>query len=155
MMKFLVIGVLVAVAGALGYFGERFVRPAGPPEPAMAAAVDHKSELLFKMPMGHFTMQVMQPSGTTHVVFDLDLYVMGEAAFEKINGAVGKAKLRDATVAAIAELAETDQRLLQPVEDAEIREMFSDQVVRKLYVNFPEIRAARINSFNANETPRD
>ena len=59
MIKFLILGVAVAGAGAAGYFGEQFFRPTAAPE-GEHAAVAKKPELLFELPLGKFTMQIMQ-----------------------------------------------------------------------------------------------
>ena len=153
MIKFLIIGVFVASAGALGYFGERFLRPTQPPGPQ--DALGEKKALLFKLPLGRFTMQLLQPRSTLHLVFDIDVYVMGSGAFQDINGAGGRARLRDATVTAIAELAETDLSLGEPMDEEERKKKLAAQIVRKLYVNYPVIRTAQINSYKSNLTLRE
>lgn len=154
MIKLLIIGVFVAGAGALGYFGERFMRPTEAPVPEGTVA-ETKPEHLFKLPLGKFTMQLLQPRSTLHLVFDIDVYVMGSVAFEAINGSVGRARLRDATVTAIAELAETDLSLAAPMDAEERKKKLAAQIVRKLYVDFPVIRTARINTYKSNLSLRD
>ncbi len=149
MIKILIMGVMVAGAGALGYFGERFLRMTEAPAPEHPIG-DKKGQLLYKMPLGAFTMQVGQGKRTLHLVFDIDVYVMGASSFQDINGAVGRARLRDATVVAIAGLAETDISFREPVTDDASKLALSEKIVRKLYVNFPTIRTARINTFFAN-----
>lgn len=154
MIKILIMGVMVASAGALGYFGERFMRPTG------ASAPEHsmdnkKSELLYKMPLGNFTMQIKQSKRTLHLVFDVDVYVMGASAFQEINGSVGRAMLRDATVAAIAELAETDMSFGEPPTDEASQIALAEMIVRKLYVNFPTVRTGRIHKLFANVSARE
>lgn len=154
MLKVMVMAVLVIGAGALGYVGERFMRPKPAPPPENIA-MDKPKKLLFKLPLGKFTMQIIQTRSTLHLAFDLDVYVMGAGAFQGINGAVGRAKLRDATVTAIAELAETDQDLAESDDDAARMEELAERLVRKLYVDFPEIRTARINKLKANVSLRE
>jgi len=107
------------------------------------------------MPLGKFTMQIIQSRKILHLVFDMDVYVMGASSFHEINGAVGRARLRDATVSAIAELAETDLSLAQPIEEEARKAELAAQIVRKLYVNFPAVRTARLNSFYANTSLRN
>ena len=154
MIKILVLGVMVGGAGALGYFGERFLRLTGAGSPEHPI-VDRKSELMYKMPLGGFTMQVMQRKRSLHLVFDIDVYVMGAASFQEINGALGRARLRDATVAAIADLAETDMSFRKPVTDDASKVALAEKIVRKLYVNFPIVRTARINRFIAKTSARE
>ena len=154
MLKVIVMAVLVVGAGALGYLGERFMRPQQAPPPENPS-VEKPKKLLFKMPLGKFTMQILQSDSTLHLAFDLDVYVMGANAFQSINGAVGRTKLRDATVTAIAELAETDQDLADAQDDDERKQQLTERLVRKLYVDFPEIRTARINKLSANVSLRE
>jgi hypothetical protein len=146
MIKFVIMGVMVVGAGALGYFGERFMRPTAAPEHALA---DKKQELMFKLPLGNFTMQVIQTKRSLHLMFDIDVYVMGASAFQDINGAIGRARLRDATVTAIAELAETEFGFELPEADDATKTALAEKIVRKRYVDFPDIRTARVNTFAA------
>lgn len=145
---------MVAGAGALGYFGESLMRPKAAPDPEHPI-VDKASTLLYKMPLGAFTMQVLQPTRAVHLIFDIDVYVMGATAFQEINGAVGRARLRDATVSAIAELAATDLSFSEPQTDEASKVALAEKLVRKLYVNFPMIRTARVNRFIANISARE
>ncbi|MFT6676438.1 MAG: hypothetical protein ACJAVM_002642 [Sulfitobacter sp.] len=153
MLKFIILGLAVAGAGALGYFGERFVRPTGATLVENAPAAK-KPELLFELPLGKFTMQIIQNKQILHLLFDINVYIMGSAEFQKMNGAVGQARLRDAMVTAIAELAETDLDLANTIMDEKAKTALSEKIVRKLYVNFPMIRTARIKSFIANTSAR-
>lgn len=153
MLKIAALIVLVFGAGALGYFGEGFIRPKSAPSPENSAFTAEK-QLLFKLPLGKFTMQIMQSDRTLHIAFDMDVYVMGAQAFQKINGAVGRARLRDAIVTALAELAETDPDIGKPIDDDIRMEQLAAKLVRKLFVDFPEIRTGRINNFSANVSLR-
>jgi hypothetical protein len=150
-IKYILIAASVIGAGAMGYVGERFMRPTASAPSGQAVT----QELMFKMPLGKFTMQIMQSRKVLHLVFDMDVFVMGEVSFHEINGAVGRARLRDATVSAIAELAETDQSLAQPIAEETRKAELAAQIVRKLYVNFPAVRTARLNSFYSNITLRE
>lgn len=150
MIKFAIIGVLAVGAGAAGYFAEAMFRPTSAPEPEQKAMAEKKEDQdLFLMPLGKFTMQIPQNKNTLYMVFDLDVFVMGAKNFEEINGASGKAKLRDATVTAMAELAQTEPSLSEPLEDDQSKHEFAAKLVRKIYVDFPMVRTARLNSFNS------
>jgi hypothetical protein len=141
-------GAIVVGAGALGYFGERFMRTTDA-HASEGPFASKKSELLYKMPLGNFTMQLIQGKRTLHLVFDIDIYVMGASGFQEINGAVGRARLRDATVAAIAELAQTDMGLEKFKTDDTSKTAIAEKIVRKLYVNFPTVRTGRVNNLFA------
>ena len=145
MMKILLLVVVVLGAGAAGYFGERFMRPVAA-EPAMDKPED-TADLLYKMPLGRFTVKLPKGDEVVQLVFDIDVYIMGAVAFGNINGALGRARLRDATVTAMAEMAEREVGLAEQVLDDAGKAILAEKVVRKLYVNFPEVRTARVNSF--------
>ena len=145
MFKILILLVVVLGAGAAGFFGEKFFRPVETTKP-MERLKDEK-ELLFKMPLGRFTVKLPKGDEVVQLVFDIDVYIMGATAFENINGGLGRARLRDATVTAMAEMAEREVGLAQTVLDEEGKTKLAEKVVRKLYVRFPEVRTARVNSF--------
>lgn len=145
MFKVLILVIVVLGAGAAGYFGERFLRPTETAK-AMDRLKDEKN-LLFKMPLGRFTVKLPKGTEVVQLVFDIDVYIMGAVAFQNINGALGRARLRDATVTAMAEMAEREVGLAETVLDDEGKTMLAEKVVRKLYVRFPEVRTARVNSF--------
>lgn len=144
MLKILIMVVMVAGAGALGFFGERFFRMAEAPSSENEIA-NKQSKLLYKMPLGGFTIQLPRGDETLNLKFDIDVYVMGASAFQEINGAVGRARLRDATVVAIADLAESDITFHDAITSEDGKVALSEKIVRKLYVNFPTVRTARIN----------
>ena len=91
-MKYLILIMCVIGAGALGYFGEGYLRPVRAAKSDPNAS--DKQDLLFNMPLGKFTMQITQNRKVLHLVFDLDVYIMGASAFQSLNGAVGRARLR-------------------------------------------------------------
>jgi len=153
-IKLLIMAVCVVGAGALGFFGERMLRPSDAPA-AQYAGASPNSQLLFKFPLGNFTMQIQQSNKILHMAFDIDVFVMGAKAFNNINGAVGRAKLRDGMVTAIAELAETDASFAVNDDDAERKKILAQKIVRKLYLDFPMVRTARINQLHSVTTLRE
>ena len=64
MIKYIIIAVCVIGAGAMGYVGERFMRPTTSAPSDQAAT----QELMFKMPLGKFTMQIIQSRKILHLV---------------------------------------------------------------------------------------
>ncbi|NRB03706.1 MAG: flagellar biosynthesis protein FlgH [Rhodobacteraceae bacterium] len=158
MIKFIIIGAAAALFGAAGYFGGMFLapEPAPPPAPdkmAMEAKPEPKA-LLFKMPLGKVTVQIIKPKRIMHMVADIDLFVMGVAEFEAINGAMGRARLRDAVVTSVAELAETEIWMLKEDSSEKTRRMLSEYLVRRIYEDFPSIRTARVNSLDYTPSAR-
>ncbi len=142
MIKILAIGSLVVGLGATGYYGERFFRSAKAPQ----AQIVVENSLLFKMPLGHFTMLFKSSRQYINLKIDLDVYVMGARSFSEINGAVGRTTLRDAAVGALSEIAATSPNIMDSNDKDLIKRELSEQIVRKLYTKFPSVRTARINS---------
>lgn len=152
--KGLALVLVVAVFAAVGYFAEPLLfRPPPPPTPdpgaASQAAPPPPKQTLFKMPLGKFTLQVSQKKRRMHLLFDVDIYIAGAANFEKMNGAMGRAKLRDTTIREISEMAEA--ALWIDIDDIESldRRFLAEQIVRQLYLTYPMVRTARINQFTA------
>lgn len=106
------------------------------------------------MPLGKVTVQIIKPKRIMHMVADIDLFVMGVAEFEAINGAMGRARLRDAVVTSVAELAETEIWMLKEDSSEKTRRMLSEYLVRRIYEDFPSIRTARVNSLDYTPSAR-
>lgn len=105
-------------------------------------------EILYKMPLGKFTVQVLQPRSALHILLDLDVYIAGAANFERLNGLEGRNRMRDATVGIISDMAETTLWLERGEEDHIDQAQLAEDIVRKLHVKFRSLRTAKINEFN-------
>ncbi|WP_372884245.1 flagellar biosynthesis protein FlgH [Shimia sp.] len=149
--KVLVLVLAAAVFAAAGYFAEPFLFR--PPEPEVTAedgqAPAPPPQTLFKMPLGKFVLQMSHKKRRMHLLFDVDIYIAGAANFEKMNGAMGRAQLRDTTIREISEMAEA--ALWIDIDDIENldRRFLAEQLVRQLYLTYPMVRTARINQFTA------
>lgn len=157
MAKKLILGLALALPfGAAGYFGEQFVARPEPEEKMakepMAAKVE--SDMLFKMPLGKFTIRVAKETRVLHLLFDIDLYLLGATEFERLNGAMGRALLRDGTISVISEMAETALWITEEELENLEKRFLAEQIVRKLYLTFPMVRTARINQFTAGVSVR-
>ena len=152
--KVLVLVLAAAVFAAAGYFAEPFLfRPEAPAEDVHTSHAPPK-ETLFKMPLGKFTLQVSQKKRRMHLLFDVDIYIAGAANFEKMNGAKGRAKLRDTTIREISEMAEAALWInIDEIENLD-RRFLVEQLVRQLYLTYPMVRTARINQFTATISAR-
>jgi hypothetical protein len=148
--------VVPLIMGAVGYSVGLLLSPeAKPPSNQSGGAPTNEArEILYKMPLGKFTIQVMRPSRIMHIRIDMDVYVAGAAEFEKINGSKGRARLRDATISAISDLAES-MLWLDDGEEKELdKEELAKLIVLKIYRSFPMIRSARVNEFDTTRTAR-
>ncbi len=160
-MKFiLVIAVAVGLAGAAGFFigGSFFQQEATSdpmPETQEDVAKDVPAAPLFQMPLGKFTMRVTRKTRVAHVLMDLDVFMQGATAFEKMNGAIGRARLRDASVIAFASLAESS-RWSNPDAFTDLnKRALAEEVVRKIHEEFPMVVTARFNQLTISESLRE
>jgi len=152
-------------------FGPLLLGPAGyilgkmmAPEPTEIAEIDDKpaaemaekagevaatpKEILYKMPLGKFTVQVMQPRTTLHLVIDMDVYLAGASEFERLNGSEGRARLRDSAIGILSDMAETSLWVDEGEESNIDTDALIEELVRKMHRSFAAIRTARINEFN-------
>lgn len=155
MKKLLLVALVPLVMGAAGFGAGWFLMPRPAPVSATAGADNAPKEVLFKMPLGKFTIQVLQPGRILHIVIDMDVYIAGAADFERLNGANGRARLRDATIAAASDLAETTLWTDKGTEDALDKNVLAEQIVRKLHSSFNTVRSGRINELWVTENARN
>lgn len=113
-----------------------------------------EQEILYKMPIGKFTIQVLQPRSILHILMDVDVYLAGASEFERLNGLEGRMRLRDSTISIISDMAETTLWLEKGEEENINQEELAEEIVRKLHRTFGSVRTARINEFNFARTLR-
>ena len=167
MKKLLIILLGPLILGPTGYFLGQMLAPDPPPPPAEMAdkGMEMKKEeagkvaaapkeILYKMPLGKFTVQVMQPENVLHIVIDMDVYLAGVSEFERLNGAEGRARLRDGAIGVLSDMAETTLWVNKGEEQNLDRLKMIEEIVRKMHQDFNAIRTARINEFNTARTSR-
>ena len=154
MKKLLLAPLLILVMGGIGFAGGRFLLQSAQPAAASQEAEPQKKAILYKMPLGEFTFQVLQPARILHIVIDMDVYIAEAAAFERLNGSAGRARLRDATIAAASDMAETMLWVGKGEEGALDTAAMAGRIVLKLHGDFPSVRSAQINEFLASSKPR-
>ncbi|MEE2945368.1 MAG: flagellar biosynthesis protein FlgH [Pseudomonadota bacterium] len=154
MKKLILILLGPLIAGPGGYMLGKMMAP-DPAEAAASATEDSAGmvaatpeEILYKMPLGKFTVQVLQPRSALHILLDLDVYIAGANNFERLNGLEGRNRLRDATVSIISDMAETTLWLEKGEEEHIDQEQLAADIVRKLHLQFRSLRTAKINEFN-------
>lgn len=149
--------------GPLGYFLGGMLAP-DPPQDAVQAEAENTEdagevvatpqEILYKMPLGKFTVQVMQPKDIVHIVIDLDVYLAGAGEFERLNGAEGRSRMRDAAIGILSDMAETTLWLDEGEENNLDDRALVEEIVRNMHRDFAAIRTARINQLSAARTQR-
>jgi hypothetical protein len=157
--KLLLFVVVPLIMAAVGYAAGVFLAP----EPAVqtdqytragSAASEAPREILYKLPLGKFIIQVMRPGRIVHIRVNLDVYIAGAGEFEKINGSKGRARLRDATIGIVSDMAETTLWVEEGKEKDIDKEELARQIVLSLYRKFPMVRSARINEFITTRSAR-
>lgn len=152
MKKLIIILLGPLLLGPAGFFlGKMLI-----PEPVAEAEAENGAgvvaatpeEILYKMPLGKFTVQVLQPRSSLHILLDLDVYIAGAANFERLNGLEGRNRMRDATVGIISDMAETTLWLEKGEEENIDQAKLAEDIVRKLHLKFRSLRTAQINEFN-------
>lgn len=167
MKKILIILLGPLILGPAGYFLGQMMAPEPPPAPAEMADAEMvkekekpgkvaaaPKEILYKMPLGKFTVQVMQPENVLHIVIDMDVYLAGASEFERLNGAEGRARLRDGAIGVLSDMAETTLWVDEGEEHNLDRLKMIEEIVRKMHRDFDAIRTARINEFSSARTSR-
>jgi hypothetical protein len=125
-------------------------------EPDTAAVADdtHVNDVLYEMPLGNMAIQVLQPKSIVHVVINASVFFSSSTEFEQMNGTLGRAKLRDATITAFSDFAETSLWIKDGREADITKEGLSKQIAGRLSRTYPSIRGARMNQFVVARTLR-
>ena len=154
MKKLLVILLVSLVMGGTGYaLGRHFF----PPEKVTHSTEPETSEangLLYKMPLGNLTFQVLQPTRILHIVIDLDVFISEAAAYEELGNRGGRARLRDTTITAASDLAESMLWVRKGEEEKIDKVALAQQIVQKLHNSYPAVKSAQINTFMVSNKPR-
>ncbi|TDK50217.1 hypothetical protein E1832_07360 [Antarcticimicrobium luteum] len=141
--------------GGVGFAMGRYLLESGGPALADDAVAGVERETLYKMPLGKFTFQVLQPTRILHILIDMDVFLDDVTVFEQVNGTVGRARLRDATISAASDMAESMLWVGKGEEQALDTAAMAGRLVLKLHSGFPAVRSAQINQFMASSKPRD
>ncbi|MDK3016728.1 flagellar biosynthesis protein FlgH [Pseudodonghicola flavimaris] len=154
MKKLLLILLAPLLMGAIGFAVGWALMPRPQQAAGLSTQQPARGGTSYVMPLGRFTIQVLQPERILHVVIDMDVFIADAASFERLGDAQGRARLRDATIAATSDLAET---LLwtAPGQAVQIdQQALADQIVLKLNSSLPAVRSARINELQTQTVPR-
>ena len=158
MLRVIALLFIPLVFGPLGYFlGRNFVRGENAADTSSSAkgAPHQKVEpVLYKMPLGGITFQVMRPRSIVHITIDLSLYIEGAKNFELLGSAQGKAMLRDAAISAVSDLAENSLWVDEGEKNTITPNRLALEITQKIYGKFPFIRSAKINKLNIHKTTR-
>lgn len=155
MKKLLLALLVILLMGGIGFAGGWFLLQ--PPEQAQSSEDDKapKKAILYKMPLGKFTFQALQPTRILHIVTDVDVFIADVTAFERLNGTGGRARLRDATIQAASEMAENMLWVGKGEEHTLDTAAMAGRIVLELHGDFPAVRSAQINEFLVSSKPRD
>lgn len=156
MKRILFLLVLPLLFAPLGYYLGTVVTAKSPSATGSHDITDVSSlnEILYNMPLGGMTIQVMQPDSILHIVMDLDVYLAGASEFDRLSGAQGKAMLRDATILVISDLAERSLWIKDGDESRISSEKLAVMITKRLYSKFNAVRSARVKKLWVLRTPR-
>lgn len=155
MKKLLLVLLVPLLMGGVGFAVGRYLLPTGQETVATAEAETGKAKtLLYKMPLGKFTFQVLQPARILHIVVDIDIYLSDVTAYETFGSKGGKARLRDATISAVSDLSETILWVGEGEEHDLDKTALAEKIVLKLHTSFPAVNSAQLNQFFVSSTPR-
>ena len=148
MKRLLLIVLLPLIFGGAGYFASKYFlfQPVQSLQPVAVATAPQ--ERLFKMPLGKVTIQVIQPKRILHILINLDVYLAGATAFERLNGAEGRARLRDATIGVVSDLAETTLWFSAGEEEHLSKEDLAKHIALKVNRQVNAVRHVEINEFS-------
>ena len=154
MKKLFAIPLVALVMGGAGFVLGRYFFP---PEAAVPAPGPEGSEgkaVLYKLPLGNLTFQVLQPTRILHIVIDLDVFVSEAAVYEQFGNTGGRARLRDTTISAVSDMAESMLWVRRGEEDKIDKVALAQQIVQKLHNSYPAVKSAQINTFMVSNKPR-
>ena len=156
MKKLLLAFLLVLVMGSGGFAVGWYFLSRPPAEAAMEGRQARTEKtVVYKMPLGEFTFQVLQPDRILHIVVDMDVFISEVAAYEELGSKGGRARLRDTTITAVSDMAETILWVGEGEETDLDKETLAQQIVLQLHKSFPPVKSARINQFHVSSAPRD
>jgi len=152
--KLIAIPLVALVMGGAGFalglyfFPPETAAPATDPEGVEGKAV------LYKLPLGSLTFQVLQPTRILHIVIDLDVFVSEAAVYEQLGNTGGRARLRDTTISAVSDMAETMLWVKKGEERMIDKVALAQQIVQKLHNSYPAVKSAQINTFMVSNKAR-
>lgn len=156
MKKLLLAFLLILVMGSSGFALGWFYLSRPPAEAGMDDQDDATERtVVYKMPLGEFTFQVLQPNRILHIVIDMDVFISEVAAYEELGSKGGRARLRDTTITAVSDMAETTLWVDEGEEDSLDKATLARQIVLQLNKSFSPVKSARINQFHVSSAPRD
>lgn len=153
MRKLLLVLLAPLLMGGVGFAAGRLMFPGEASASQKASAATQRDAMLYKM-LGRFTIQVLQPDRILYVQIEMDVLIAGATNFERLADAEGRARLRDATISAASDLAETMLWVTPGQEDSLDRQALADQIALKVHNSYPAVRSAQIDSFITHATPR-
>ncbi len=154
MKKLLVILLVALVMGGTGYALGRYFYPPENAEHSTDPEAAEGNAILYKMPLGSLTFQVLQPTRILHIVIDLDVFISEAAVYEKMGNRGGRARLRDTTITAVSDMAESMLWVRKGEEHKIDKVALAQQIVLKLHNSFPAVKSAQINTFLVSNKPR-
>jgi hypothetical protein len=111
-------------------------------------------EVLYKLPLGRFTVQVIKPEEFLNIRFKMDVFITGATNFERMNDGISRSRMREEVMQHLSNMAETtlwaeDLRTV-PLDPSEL----ASNITNKLYQQYPMVRTAQILEFSSAQVDR-
>lgn len=152
MIKIIFFITLTGVMGTAGFFAGRHLTKVEA-EPVVAA-VTEKNEPLYKLPLGRFFAQIVKPKHFFNIRFNLDVYIVGAANFERMNGGLSRNQMREEVLRHLSNMVETTM-WVEESKKAEIDENeLGLAIARRLYQAYPMVRTAQVSELLATRNSR-
>lgn len=145
----LLLVLLLAMAG-VGFAAGKYLAP---PKDAPTQSSEQK-ETFYKLPLGRFTVQVMKPKRALNIRFNMDVFIVGAANFEKMNDGLSRNQMREEVIRHLSNMVETTL-WVQETEQQDIDQLqLASTIVQKLKRNYPMVRKAEIFDFATSRQER-
>lgn len=150
-MKILVLFLMLSVAmGTVGFLvGRSFI----PPTSQDLSEAD-ANDILFKLPLGRFTVQLLKPSKITNIRFNMDVFIVGAANFERMNGGLERNQMREDIIRLYSNLVETRLWIEDESATSIDGQRLADLLLKRLIIHYPMIRSVSITDVAANLVDR-
>ena len=150
MKRFIIFASLICLMGGVGFVAGQFFKP----DQENATDLGKQRELLFKLPLGQFTMQIVKPSLFLNVVFDMDVYIAGAGNFEEMNGGLSRNEMRDEVIRLLSNMVETSLWVDEENVKDVTPEQLESRIIQKLTHSYPMVRSIEISDLVSSRKDR-
>ena len=101
-------------------------------------------EVLYKLPLGRFTVQVIKPDEYLNIRFKLDVFIVGAANFERMSDGLSRLKMREDVMRLLSNMAETSLRTEDRATTLLEPDNLAHTIASKLHHGYIMVRTAKV-----------